>query len=86
MHAMHLTRQLAMPDDSAWVKVQKAFAHRLWGLFTDDEVACWQDDEDKEGRGQREGCVDQHVAEAGVVCIEAGHVMGDGHSCLHLQA
>ena len=85
MHAMHESQQLDMSDGSAWVRVRVAFAHRLWGLFANDEVACWQDDKDKEGRRQRERCVDQHAAEAGVVCIEASHVMGDGHSCQYLQ-
>ncbi len=59
--------------------------HRLWGLFANDEVPCWEDDEDKKGRGQREGCVDQHVAEARVVRVEGRHMMGDGHSCQHLH-
>ena len=77
-HALGLVRTLCLRRD-------EGCTYRLWGLFTNDEVARWQNDEDKEGCGQREGCVDQHIAEARMVPIEACHMMGDGHGCQHLR-
>ena len=59
--------------------------HCFWGLFAKDEVACGQDDEDKESSSQGEGRVDEHVAEAGVMPVEACRVLADGNHGEHLR-
>jgi len=60
--------------------------YRFWGLFTDDEVACREDDKHKKSCSQGEGCVDQHVADAGVMPIEACHMMDHWNCRQHLQS
>ena len=60
--------------------------HCFWGLFAKDEVACGQDDEDEESSSQGEGRVDEHVAEAGVMPIEACCVLAHRNHGEHLQS